>query len=118
MARGSRRSTDMHYTTMTLLLGVSIQAANNHAGASKETFSEAAPKAWARYHERAKNLQGSWSYVVRLLPAKEVRHQIRYELRQRQGCVLVMEQDMSDENKGELKVRNPRYAFILRRSAA
>jgi hypothetical protein len=71
-----------------------------------------APTAWEKYHTRAKGLQGSWTVSRWDVQSRTVISKDYYELKQRQGHVLVLDQG---EGSGNLRAVNPQYDFSLKR---
>jgi hypothetical protein len=88
--------------------------------ALRDRFLEEAPRQWERYKARAVRLQGSIVENTRFCyfsPPTEVLTERRYEIKQREGCALFLEQKLEGSSNnsrlGNLWVTNPRYGFQL-----
>lgn len=83
-----------------------------------ELFPHEAAKGWQEYDARARRLQGYWTDTSRIIATGEIQ-QSHYELKQGDGCWLIMEEDSpanaGDGRGAELKVINRHYAFTLQR---
>lgn len=77
----------------------------------KEQLIQEAPKAWEKYFERSKNLQGTWSVSGTDLATKATEKNF-YELKQRTGCTMILEQT---DPAVYLGVVNPKYGFSLKK---
>ena len=86
----------------------------------EDRFQTEARQAWDKYRERTKRLQGTFSVTfLSLLPVREVTERRHIELKQRNGCALVLRQKDTEKPEKrrteQLHVINSRYAFSLRR---
>jgi hypothetical protein len=103
-----------------LIASVLVSPASDHGerpgqdGAPvKDLVTREGPEAWGRYYARAKGLQGSYSIAGRDLSAKKGLYKSRCEIKQREGCALLLAQT---ETTGYLDAVNPQYAFAMQRS--
>jgi hypothetical protein len=107
-----------------LVLLIATNSSFGQDGASlRQAFLNDAPQAWEEYRNWASGLQGSWtesSAYKYVTPASEGTFQRKYEIKQRKGYCLFVEQNFIDDGKpatkGICRVVNPRYGFELRRN--
>ena len=87
-----------------------------------ERFQTEAPQAWDKYRARAKRLQGSFSGTFFSLLLRKTNERRGMELKQRNGCALVVHQGHTEETEkgrtAQVHVINSRYSFSLRRQAS